>query len=313
MFPVVVMHEGTELPEDTVYYAIGENGIFLRKKMGLIDCMVPVKKISILKKLEPYAEMNVTKIPDEDFAKVVAFFREVYQEYRSEAIVLLYYNEQKESFAVHVPYQKVNGLSLEYLRANTMKGHNLICSIHSHAGISAFHSGTDKDDERAFDGLHITVGNVNDQLVSIEASIAINGYRVSVDPMDYIDGIDIGDDDDEFEEPFYMIGSTKVRYTRGRKDPKPRYIVETAACDEDWMDKVEGTKYEPPVIIRNRADLEGLGLDDLPFLQGGVRFGGSGEGLRGFEFPAFKSQLESKPIEDKRPLVCRTCPFGKSV
>jgi len=41
------------------------------------------------------------------------------------------------------------------------EGFELFGTIHSHAGISAFHSGTDDRDEIHFDGLHITVGNLD--------------------------------------------------------------------------------------------------------------------------------------------------------
>lgn len=39
--------------------------------------------------------------------------------------------------------------------------YSLFGTIHSHAAVGAFHSGTDDNDEKKFDGLHITIGNVN--------------------------------------------------------------------------------------------------------------------------------------------------------
>ena len=203
MIPVVVMEENQQLPNSNIYYMIGENGQFIRKKIGLIDCVVPVSKISVLQKIKPYAKLNIPKISEEVFAKVVSFFREVYNLYRSESIVLLYYNENaKSKYLIHVPFQKVKGSSIDYLRANTIKDYTLVCSIHSHSDFGAFHSGTDTNDEKDFDGLHITVGNLADQMVSIVSSIAINGFRVTTDPIDYIEGIDIAPEEDEDSGPF---------------------------------------------------------------------------------------------------------------
>ena len=307
MFPVIIMDEDKQLPDDNIYYMVGENGLFIRKNLGLIDCVVPVKKISTLRKVEPYAKINIPKIPEKIFAKVVSFFREVYQEYRSEAISLLYYNENsiESKYMIHIPYQKVNGASLSYLRANTMENYNLVCSIHSHSNFGAFHSGTDTDDEKDFDGLHITVGNLENKFVTIATSIAVNGYRVVVNPLNYIQGIDIcqGQEED-VENNFYTIGKTKIRYAGIVNNKDKRYIVPYIKHKKAWMEQVEGTKvmhykFEP----ENDRDTIYNFTDSI--------FGNY------FQRSNFENNtkriledLEEKKKEDENK-VCKLCPFGR--
>ena len=88
MFKIHI-NDGTQpLPEDDIYYIVAKEGIFLKKSMGIMDSIAPVENISILESIQAAAKMNIKKIPGGSFARVVAFFREVYKEYYGEAIVL---------------------------------------------------------------------------------------------------------------------------------------------------------------------------------------------------------------------------------
>jgi len=111
--------------------------------------------------------------------------------YKSEAIVLLFYNKEKKTYKVYVPEQEVSAAHCSYKIEKTIKDYMLIGSIHSHASMSAFHSGVDVDDEEKFDGIHITVGKVDEEFFDIVSSIAINGTRVPVVAADYIDGLEV--------------------------------------------------------------------------------------------------------------------------
>gem|GEM_PF-7129334 len=69
-----------------------------------------------------------------------------------------------QQWQIAVPLQSVRGLRVSYDLSTlppAPEGFELFGTIHSHAGISAFHSGTDDRDEIHFDGLHITVGNLD--------------------------------------------------------------------------------------------------------------------------------------------------------
>ena len=122
MFKVVLNDGQTEMPEDDIYYVIGKEGVFLKKTLGIMDSLAPVKQISTLQPVAASARMHISKIPGPKFAKVIEFFKAVYKEHYAEAIVLLFYDEQKQTHHIIVPHQKVSGGSCDYNRGITIEG-----------------------------------------------------------------------------------------------------------------------------------------------------------------------------------------------
>lgn len=259
MFKVVLNDGQTEMPDDPVYYVIGKEGVYLKKTLGIMDSLAPVKQISTLQSVATSARMHISKIPGPKFAKIIEFFRAVHKEYYAEAIVLLFYDEVKQAHTIIVPNQKVSGGSCDYNRGITIEGLTMIGTIHSHGGMSAFHSGTDDKDEESFDGLHITIGNMRDEEVSISASIVANGHRVMVDPCEYVDKLKLTQDVDEKEErattTIYTYKDGKLvkdekktsRYTYSHRKYDKRYVVQVTdhqkRFNQKWMKKVEKGTY----------------------------------------------------------------------
>ena len=157
MFPVFVNDGNHEIPDDDILYIVCKEGTYLKKKLGIMESITPVKNISILQSIEMMATMHIKPIPGTLFASVMDFFRQVYSEHKSEAIVLLFYNEEKRVYKIIPPAQEVSGAGVDYNRAMTLEGYTMVGDIHSHANFSAFHSGIDDADEKSFDGLHITI------------------------------------------------------------------------------------------------------------------------------------------------------------
>ncbi len=192
MFKIFINDGNQEIPKDDIFYIVSKEGIFLKKKLGLLESITPVNQISILNNLNivSKAKMNIPKISTIKFLKIITFFRKVYELYKGEAIVLIYYNELSKKFKLYAPTQTVSSCSLDY-SINNIPNYNLIGDIHSHGSLSAFHSGVDSHDEKEFDGLHITLGNINnsDLSFSISSSIVINGSRFITEPGEYIQGI----------------------------------------------------------------------------------------------------------------------------
>jgi PRTRC genetic system protein A len=203
MFPVFVNDGTQELPDEDIMYIVCKEGTYLKKKLGIMESITPVKGISVLQSVEMMATMHIKPIPGTLFSQVIKFFNAVYNEYGGEAIVLLFYNEEKRVYKIVPPSQEVSVAGIDYNRAITMEGYIMIGDIHSHANFSAFHSGTDDADEKSFDGLHITIGNNSDEEVSLSASIVSNGQRFIVQPEDYINGITLTVDIDEEVEKKY--------------------------------------------------------------------------------------------------------------
>jgi len=189
MFKVVLNDGQNEMPKDDVFYIIAKEGVYLKKKLGVMESLAPVKNISILESVTTMAKMHITKIPGKWIAKVIGFFQAVYEEYRSEAIILLFYNEETGKYKIVPPVQQVAGASCDYDKGLTIEGMTMIGTIHSHGNMSAFHSGVDDADEEHFDGLHITLGDLDEEFPSVSSSIVANGHRVMVDPYEYIDDL----------------------------------------------------------------------------------------------------------------------------
>lgn len=140
------------------------------------------------------------KVSAKVIAYAMAYFKAVYQEHKTECAGILLYNKEKEAWKFFIPIQlfcthsavtyvdplilrmdlktaqqkKIQDTIKEDPKLLAMqqeieerfdqlldKGYEKAGSIHSHCDFSAFHSGVDDADEFGFDGLHITIGNVN--------------------------------------------------------------------------------------------------------------------------------------------------------
>jgi len=241
MFKIFINDGNSTPPDDDIFYILGKNGLYLRKKLGRIDAIIPVDKISILGDVQPSARYDLPKIPKLMFAKIIAFFKKIYEDHKSEAIVLLHFNEETEKFKLQIPHQKVTGAGINYLRTVSYPGYTKVCTIHSHSSMSAFHSGVDDKDEEDTDGLHITVGHLNweDWAFDLSVSVVFNGKRFMVDAEDYIDGLS----NIEHEDNYSHIGGWYSFYFNNKQpEYKPGYIVDVPESkmiyDKKWLDYV---------------------------------------------------------------------------
>jgi len=258
MFPIVVNDGQTPFPKDDIFYIICKEGVYLKKKLGVMDSIAPVKNISILESVQTSATMHVRKIPAINVQQIINFFKAVYKEHYAEAIVLLFYNIEKKHYKIFCPHQEVNSGAAEYNKGITIEGYDMIGTIHSHASMSAFHSSIDDDDEKSFDGLHITFGNMRDDDISISASIVANGHRVIVNPSDYINNlVKTVDVDEEVKVPYSKTWKwdkdekkmveiqTSGRYYT-RKEFDQRFQVQLSRDPKfpvAWMKRVEKKAY----------------------------------------------------------------------
>jgi PRTRC genetic system protein A len=255
MFPIAINDGSLELPKDDIVYIIAKEGIFLKKKLDILESIVPVQNISFLQSINTMAKLHIPKIKADTITRVILFFKEIYKLYSSEAIVLIFYNKEKKKFKMIPPFQKVTGGSLEYNRTINEEGYDMIGTIHSHGMMSAFHSGTDQHDEKSFDGLHITIGDLDEEFVSISTSIVSNGTRFIVETLDYMElkkQVDI----DEVEERSYGKIFTWDPETKKMVEKEHTYKVkkydkrfsplpskENISFNKEWLKRVEKQTY----------------------------------------------------------------------
>lgn len=159
-------------------YIISKEGVHIKQKNFLYEGFFEVDKPTFLGEIDETISYKDIKIPYQLFLSIESFFADTYKKYHSEAAVLLYYEQNTKKWAYCVPQQTVSGASVAYdiakgatyvVEDNLEKGLDKlpdgawcqIGSIHSHASMSAFHSGVDDKDEFGFDGIHITIGGFN--------------------------------------------------------------------------------------------------------------------------------------------------------
>lgn len=244
-----------DIPKNETCYIIAKNGIYLKKKLDLIESLTPVNKISFLEDLDSFAKLDVPKISSKMFISILGFFKKVYEVYGSEASVLIFYNRENKVYKVYVPEQEVSPGSLNYQANKVIKNHLLIGTIHSHGSMRAFHSSNDVLDEKNFDGLHITIGNLgaNNKIFDICTSVVVNGFRTEVPSETYIEGIEAREYSPYFPsmfKPKFKIIDRKKIYSNNVKFSRGYTLIEypdNFIVNDQWMKKVKlkvnNTKY----------------------------------------------------------------------
>jgi len=174
------------LPEPGLpYFVATQDGLYLAKKTVLGKSITPFReKLNHLKAFPKDYEggcfwWDAPKVPAKIMAKTIKFFTEVYNKEKSEAEVLILYNDQSKHFFLMVPEQECTGASVHSKTdgARIHKGWQIIGTIHSHCDFNAFHSGTDDADADKLNGLHITIGDLITSGPTFAAMVSINGIK----------------------------------------------------------------------------------------------------------------------------------------
>ena len=178
-------------PENGICYIVAKNGVYKQIKNDFYAARVKVDGVGHYMELTDSVKLEVPKLPMRLLQKVESFFVKIYELHKSEAVVLLLANPKTQEWRADAPKQKVStsGLHVKY-EQDTVKipqGFSIFGTIHSHASIGAFHSGTDDKDEYCTDGLHITVGNVDKPERSYAARWMICGVPCPAKIEDVID------------------------------------------------------------------------------------------------------------------------------
>jgi hypothetical protein len=160
----------------------------------LIDCRFE----HTVSKTEASLKYLGPQISPEVWGQILSFFSWTYQESHSESQVRLYVNPKlKEWRAWAFPQKSGTGmtaheLTLEELKRGTEETPEMtkarfaawgvpasgdwirFGSVHHHCGCSAFQSGTDETNEKSQDGLHITVGKIDEARHDLHCRFYIN-------------------------------------------------------------------------------------------------------------------------------------------
>ena len=176
MLPIYLKDREFIPPEDTIYYLLSRDGLFLVKRTPFFEAVVPATGIPWLESQEAEVLLTAPPLPAALLLQAVAFFRAVYSRYAAEAVALLTWREATRTYELVVPHQTVGGGHCDYEVREFPAGLTRLGTIHSHAGIDAFHSLRDSEDERFEDGFHLTIGNLDTDL-SLSCSVVVQGSR----------------------------------------------------------------------------------------------------------------------------------------
>ena len=161
-------------------YLCGADGIFLYKENELFKAIVDYKEE--FEEIKESFEIKTSKIPVYLLREITDLFKEVYDKYSSEAIVLLTYINNVWGYVV--PDQEVGCSSADY--DNVPPG-VYYGTIHSHAAMTAFHSSTDDKDEIEMEGIHLTIGKLDKYpMVDIACSAMVGKKRLKLEVEDLI-------------------------------------------------------------------------------------------------------------------------------
>jgi hypothetical protein len=189
VFPIYVKELETDPPEDPIYYLVTGDGIFLVKNHPLFHSRTKVKEIPWLPGEQAGFSFRGPRLPSILLARVLAFFMRVWERYRAESIVILYFKPLEGAYGIVVPRQRVGGIHCVYEETAPEDSEHLrVGTIHSHGHEDAFHSDKDNADESHQDGLHLIFGNL-DAVPTLLCSAMVDGRRFPLSPEELIEGL----------------------------------------------------------------------------------------------------------------------------
>lgn len=176
------------------FFIPAQEGWFLRKAtalgFGTILMDNPPRKLGKLGFDKGVFEYEAPLVPAELCSQILDFFQRIWEKHHAEAEVILTARIEVEEgiprikeWRPFIPTQKVSttGVESAYDPAHIAKGHQVVGTVHSHCNFGAFHSGTDTNDARGMDGLHMTIGHVDKPRIEVAAMVSVNGMRVNYD------------------------------------------------------------------------------------------------------------------------------------
>lgn len=174
-----------------IYY---DNGIYEPVVTPLFTTFRKVSEIVEAESLTP--TWNGKKIPLHMWKEILAFMKQSYDELKSETLVYLFYDEAApQPWLYWVPPQETAGMTVksspdhpDYIKQRAAYPDTMFGTVHHHCSSSAFQSGTDEADEVNREGLHFTVGKLNnDEKVDVHFRITLGGSHAELDAHTYIE------------------------------------------------------------------------------------------------------------------------------
>lgn len=203
VFPIRLKTDTAAAPPGNLYYEVAANGIFQVRDTKTHRAVTRAEHdVPGLQAAEETIELRFPRIPRALAEDVLAFFYEVHHRWMGEAIVILFYDPERETFEIGVPPQTIAAYTdsagrsitdhhLEYGEVARPPGFLRLGTIHSHGSLPAYASHTDCEDERYEDGLHVVFGHLTASQISRSAAFVASGRRFPLDPDEVLEPAEI--------------------------------------------------------------------------------------------------------------------------
>ncbi len=180
--------ENAPRPTDPIFYWFTRSGLFLCRNHSLFQSDVPVDQMPrSLKEHRTACVLDYPLFPAAALEFIIGFFDRIYLLHGSEAIVLLFWDQQRGRGKLCVPPQTATvsenrygerfPLDVKYeVPAEMLQRYQLLGDIHSHGDHTAYSSYQDRLDEKYRDGAHIIVGEITREPPSFSANFSADGH-----------------------------------------------------------------------------------------------------------------------------------------
>jgi hypothetical protein len=186
------------LPENGPYYVMAKNRDFVHKQTHFGRVLVEATgtalrdTLAVLEEKPDYKGFlwhDIPKLPAGLIGQAWSFFRQIYLDIGTEAMVYITWHAEK-GYRFFIPPQENTGgkVDSKFNPEHITDGWKNVGTIHSHCNFGAFHSGTDTGDADNQDGLHITIGHVNQDKPSTAVMLAFNKIKWDLELSDITEG-----------------------------------------------------------------------------------------------------------------------------
>lgn len=174
-------------------------------------------------------------IPLRMWKEILAFMKQSQDKFKSETLAFLYYDVSKDQpWSYWVPPQETAGMTVKTLPDDPLwKGQRKAFpdiqfgTVHHHCSSSAFQSGTDQADEVDREGLHFTIGKLNDvDNIDVHFRLSIGGYCTDMDAGTYIEM-----EETPFKKTCRVTDDIKMQVRN------ELHKIDIATLPDDWEDR----------------------------------------------------------------------------
>jgi|TARA_R110000764_G_scaffold54169_2_gene118046 hypothetical protein len=178
------MNQVTKVIHDNELYECVENELFVTYRKQDVEEASSIAPI-----------WKGHKIPRGMWKSILSFMKHSYDEFKSETLVYLFYDvADANPWSWWVPPQETAGMTVkscpeskDFIEQRKHFPDTMFGTVHHHCSSSAFQSGTDEADEVDREGIHFTVGNLDqDDAFDLHCRITLGGLHAEIPAETYI-------------------------------------------------------------------------------------------------------------------------------